>query len=73
MTDEERAEREKNRNKYDSVDSMSEFAKWYNKQEGLKQGIYLGKYPTLKVCIELQIYRLQFSKNYSVVSLPICF
>ena len=31
MTDEERAEREKNRNKYDSVDSMSEFAKWYNK------------------------------------------
>ena len=31
MTDEERAEREKNREKYNSVDSMREFAKWYNK------------------------------------------
>ena len=33
MTDEERAEREKNRNKYDSVDSMREFANWYNKRK----------------------------------------
>lgn len=33
MTDEERTEREKNRNKYDSVDSMSEFANWYNKRK----------------------------------------
>ena len=31
MTDEERTEREKNREKYNSVDSMREFAKWYNK------------------------------------------
>lgn len=32
MTDEERTEREKNREKYNSVDSMREFAKWYNKR-----------------------------------------
>ncbi len=32
MTDEERTEREKNKEKYNSVDSMREFAKWYNKR-----------------------------------------
>lgn len=32
MTDEERTEREKNREKYNSVDSMREFEKWYNKR-----------------------------------------
>ena len=32
MTDEERTEREKNREKYNSVDSMREFAKWYKKR-----------------------------------------
>ena len=33
MTDEERADREKNREKYNSVDSMREFAKWYNNRK----------------------------------------
>ena len=32
MTDEERTEREKNKEKYNSVDSMREFAKWHNKR-----------------------------------------
>ena len=33
MTDEERADREANRDKYNSIASMNEFAKWYrNKQ-----------------------------------------